>query len=276
MIEEVEGELRIKGRGVSKGKVKGTVLKSLIPLSFKDDISLENSEIIAQGSEIYGTQIKDRVFVLPHSKKMEDYPKTLSELRERNMQPIALVAGTLDVPIVQDVINSEVPALDRIDISLLETGDDVDVNGTSGTIVLRNVTLKKIATSIIDSKGKILILKRSDDVGTYKGRWACVSGYIEKGEIADETALREISEELGLERDDLEFVRKGKVLYARDKEIMWAVHPFLFQAKKPDIKLDWEHDLYKWIFPDEINNYETVPKLKETIESVLISEESET
>ena len=276
MIEEVEGELRIKGRGVSKGKVKGTVLKSLSPLSLKDDISLENSEILVEANEIYGAQIKDRVLVLPYSKMMEDYPKTLSELRERNLLPIALVAETLDVSIIQDAINSEVPALDRIDISLLETGDDVDVNGTSGTIVLRNVTLKNIVTSIINSKGKILILKRSDDVGTYKGRWACVSGYIEKGEVADETALREISEELGLERDDLEFVRKGKVLYAREKEIMWAVHPFLFQAKKPEIKLDWEHDLYRWILPEEIKNYETVPKLKETIESVFIGEDGET
>ena len=271
MIEEVEGGLRIKGRGISKGKVRGTVIKSLLPLSLADDISLENSEILAEDSEIHGTQIKDRVFVLPYIKRIKDYPNTLSRLKERNLQPTALVVESLDVPIMQDAVQSEVPAVDGIDTSLLETGDDVDVNGTSGAVALRNVTLKKIVTSVINSKGKILILKRSGDVGTYKGRWACVSGYIEKGETPDETALREISEELNLERDDMEFVRKGKVLYTRDKEIMWAIHPFLFQTKKPEIKLDWEHDLYKWIFPEEVENYETVPKLKEAIESVFKS-----
>jgi predicted aconitase with swiveling domain/8-oxo-dGTP pyrophosphatase MutT (NUDIX family) len=274
MIEEVEGELRIKGRGISKGKVKGMVLKSLMPLSFAQDISFKNSEILAEESEIHGTEIKDRVFVLPSIRHTEKYPNTLNLLKERKLQPTALVAESLDVPVIQDAINSDLPAVDRIDTSLFETGDDVDVNGTSGAVDLRNVTLKNITTSIMISKSKILILKRSDDVGTYKGRWACVSGYIEKGETADETALREISEELGLERDDIEFVRKGKVLYARDETLLWAIHPFLFETKKPDIKLDWEHDIHKWIFPKEAENYETVPKLKEAIESVLMNDRS--
>jgi len=275
MIEEVEGELKIKGRGISKGKVKGSVIKSLLPLSFSDDINLENSEVLPPESEIFGTQIKERIFVLPYTKHSADYPDVLTKLKERNLQPIALVSESLDMHVVQDAINSEIPAVDRIDINLLETGDDIDVNGTNGTVNLRNVLLKKITTSVILSKDKILILKRSDDVSTYKGRWACVSGYIEKGETADETARREISEELGLEKEDLDFIRKGKVLYARDKTLLWAIHPFLFEAKKPEIELDWEHIQFKWILPEEIKDYETVPKLKEAIESVLSEGKSE-
>jgi predicted aconitase with swiveling domain/8-oxo-dGTP pyrophosphatase MutT (NUDIX family) len=271
MIEEVEGELRIKGRGVSKGKVKGSVLKSLLPLSLAQDIGLEDSKILVNESEIFGTEIKDRVFVLPLVRAPHKDTNTLTNLKERNLQPLGLVAESLDMPVIQDAINSEIPAVDTMDISLFETGDDVEVNGTNGTVDLRNVTLKNIATSVLISQGQILILKRSDDVGTYKGRWACVSGYIEKGETADETALREISEELGLDRDDIEFVRKGKVLYARDEALLWAIHPFLFESKKPKIKLDWEHDLHRWILPGEIENFETVPKLKEAIESVLMN-----
>ena len=271
MIEEVEGELRIKGRGLVKGKVTGTVIKSLLPLTLADDIDLESSEIVNERSMIHGTPIKDRVLVLPFHKKVEDYPNTLSRLKERNLHPVALLAELLDRSMIEDANQSEIPAVDRIDTSLFETGDDVDVNGLNGIVDLKNVSLKKITTSIITSKGKILILKRSDDVGTYKGRWAGVSGYIEKGEIPDETALREVSEELNLGRDDIEFVRKGEVLYARDEALLWVVHPFLFEAKKSDIKLDWEHIEYKWILPEDINDYITVPKLKETIESVRIT-----
>jgi hypothetical protein len=34
------------------------------------------------------------------------------------------------------------------------------------------------------------------------------------------------------------------------------------------IRIDWEHDEARWINPDEIQSYDTVPKLKETLESV--------
>lgn len=131
---------------------------------------------------------------------------------------------------------------------------------------LDDVEKKDIATSVLTFQGKILILKRSDKVGTYRGLWACVSGYIEKGEEADETALREITEELGLAKDDVKLLKKGDVIYARDNTMLWAIRPFLFAANKTEFIIDWEHVEYKWIFPDEIVDYNTVPKLKETID----------
>ena len=136
-------------------------------------------------------------------------------------------------------------------------------------IDLEDVIKKDIATSVLTFQGKILILKRSDKVGTYRGMWACVSGYIEEGEEAEETAKREITEELGLSKDDVKLLRKGDVIHARDNRMLWAIHPFLFEANKTEFKIDWEHVEYKWILPDEISSYNTVPKLKETIDSLL-------
>lgn len=271
MIEEVEGELRIKGRKISKGKIEGSVIKSMIPLSL-DDVSLKTSEVLNPQNKIFGEPIKDRVLVFPYYKGVKGYDNPISKLKDKNLHPKAIVAESLDMKIISDIVNSEIPAMDRIDISLLETGDEMIVNGTNGFVTLKNVTLKNITTSVITLDGKILILKRSDNVGTYKGRWACVSGYVEKGETPDETAIREISEELSLERQDYEFVRKAEVLYARDKETMWAIHPFLFEVKSGSIKLDWEHIQFKWISLEDIGDYTAVPKLKKTIESVFIRE----
>jgi hypothetical protein len=72
-----------------------------------------------------------------------------------------------------------------------------------------------------------------------------------------------------LESDDYNLLKKGNMVYARDKAVVWAVHPFLFEVKKKEIMLDWEHMDYLWISPGEIDNYSTVPKLKETLKSVL-------
>jgi len=35
------------------------------------------------------------------------------------------------------------------------------------------------------------------------------------------------------------------------------------------IRIDWEHTQFKWIKPHEIDNYTTMPKLKETLAQVL-------
>ena len=128
---------------------------------------------------------------------------------------------------------------------------------------------KQVVTSFLESGNKILILRRSDRVGTYQGRWAGVSGYIERD--ADEQAFIEIEEETSLAQDELELIKRGKPLLIRDEKlgIKWVVHPYLFRTKgRSKIRIDWEHKEMKWIDPEEIDSFETVPMLKETLARV--------
>jgi 8-oxo-dGTP pyrophosphatase MutT (NUDIX family) len=140
-------------------------------------------------------------------------------------------------------------------------------NNSSGRVIHKDV-----ATSVISYNGKILVLRRSQKVGTYKGDWACVSGYIEEEETPIQTAYKELSEEVGLRQEDVELVTEGEVVHARDGEILWVIHPFHFRAKTNIIKIDWEHVEYKWIFAEELDDLPTVPKLKETIMSVFVEQ----
>lgn len=126
-----------------------------------------------------------------------------------------------------------------------------------------------VVSCFIKKNGKILILKRSRKVGTYRGKWATVSGYIEDWERDDETAIKEIKEEIGVSEDDVEFIRKAKPVEVKDKEGEWVIHPYLFRLKIDKIRIDWEHDEYKWIDPVNVKNYETAPMLKETLNDVL-------
>ncbi len=51
--------------------------------------------------------------------------------------------------------------------------------------------------------------------------------------------------------------------------IKWTVHPFLFQVKdRSKVRIDWEHKEYRWIAPEEMDSYDTVPGLKEVFQSV--------
>jgi len=129
--------------------------------------------------------------------------------------------------------------------------------------------MKKInvVTSFLEHDGKILILRRSDKVRTMKHKWAGISGYIEEDETALESALKEIQEEVGLKKEDVKLVKVAEPLEVPDTErdTLWIVHPHLFKTSNTNIRLDWEHDQYKWIDPEDIANYDTVLMLKETL-----------
>ncbi|MBI4173539.1 MAG: NUDIX domain-containing protein [Candidatus Aenigmarchaeota archaeon] len=133
---------------------------------------------------------------------------------------------------------------------------------------------KKIATAILMHGGKVLILKRSELVGSYRGKWAGVSGYIKPNETALQAALREVQEETGIGRKELHILASAAVSTPdRQLGIDWQVAAFLFAARRTGIKLDWEHDGLAWIRPAEIKGYQTVPRLAETLQLLLAAME---
>ena len=127
--------------------------------------------------------------------------------------------------------------------------------------------MKQVVTCFLKHNSKILILRRSHNVGSFKGKWAGISGFIES--TTDEQAFTEIAEETRLSGDDVNLVKKGLPLEVEEEGNSWVVHPYLFDIKnKEKIEADWEHNELKWIEPREIDNYDTVPMLKEALARV--------
>ena len=123
---------------------------------------------------------------------------------------------------------------------------------------------------------RILIVRRSQRVGSYNARWGGISGFVEKDVTPDEQAYTEIREETGLQRDQVRMLRRGPVVEYVDPSIgrHWYVHPFLFEVLAPDaVHTDWEAEAMRWISPADLKNYETVPKLQEAYESAVNGEE---
>ena len=126
-----------------------------------------------------------------------------------------------------------------------------------------------VVTCFLMHNDLILILKRSDLVRTHKGKWAGVSGYIEPGETEELTAYKEIREETGLQDTDVELVRKGDPVHVQDGPKVWVVHPFLFKTETAEITIDWEHTEYRWILPDELQDYDFVVFLDHALKAVI-------
>jgi len=124
-----------------------------------------------------------------------------------------------------------------------------------------------VVTAFLRHDGRILLLRRSDQVGSYRGRWAAVSGYLEEP-TALAQALREIEEETGIPPAALALAAEGPPIAVDDGALQrrWVVHPFLFDlASLPTVRLDWEHSACRWVRPAELPSLPTVPRLADAL-----------
>jgi 8-oxo-dGTP diphosphatase len=121
----------------------------------------------------------------------------------------------------------------------------------------------------LESDGRILLLRRSDKVGSYRGYWSGVSGYLESD--PDSQALTEIREETGLLAEDVRLVKKSFPIPIEDPQNckIWLVYPFLFHVKdRTKVRIDWENSELCWTEPDKLDEFVTVPGLKTVLSSV--------
>ncbi len=124
----------------------------------------------------------------------------------------------------------------------------------------------------LPNKDKILLLKRSKKVLTYEGKWNSVAGYLDELKPIQEKVVEEIEEELGIKKNKISSIFLGESYEFKDNEIKktWIVLPVLVELKnEPEIKLDREHTEYKWIEPEELENFDIVPNLIKSLKRVV-------
>ncbi len=96
---------------------------------------------------------------------------------------------------------------------------------------------------VVNEYGEIALSKQSYISDKY---WTFTAGFMKPGETAEETAVREVSEELGLEVERLEY--GGTYWFALREQLM---HGFIGFVKKKDFTLSVEVDEARWVTLDE-------------------------
>lgn len=133
-----------------------------------------------------------------------------------------------------------------------------------GRIDYTHADIAPVVTIFVSYQGKVLLLKRSNQVLTYKGKWNTVAGYLDELKPLQEKVFEELSEELGIIKRDIKTIHMGTSYSFTDTNIerTWIVHPVSVElTHKIKIYLDLEHTEYRWIHPSEIKHYDTVPNL---------------
>lgn len=121
-----------------------------------------------------------------------------------------------------------------------------------------------VVTAVVKVKDKVLILKKSAKDYNYPNKWSFCSGYVKEFESAEDTVLREIKEETGL---DAKIIRRGTLFEKTDKNKKrnWVIMPFLCIVKSRNVNLDHENVDFRWIHSKNIKNYPTVPGLEKDL-----------
>lgn len=153
------------------------------------------------------------------------------------------------------------PVVGGLPPDLFVEGDVVEVDGDRGSATIEGVAESHVVTAFVERPdGRILLLRRSEAVGSFRGRWAGVSGFLEDP-TPEGQAIRELREETGLDLGSTGPVATGPLVYARDGPRIWTVHPFRFRIDRGEVRLDWEHTEFEWVDPGEIARRPTVPHL---------------
>ena len=120
---------------------------------------------------------------------------------------------------------------------------------------------------LLRNRGEVLLLRRSDQAGSYTSRWGAVAGHAEGD--PDRAAREEIAAETGLD-DAVAFVRASDPFEVTDDDLdtRWIVYPYLFDCESRAVEPNDETTEVEWVAPIEIRRRGTVPDLWTSYERV--------
>lgn len=129
--------------------------------------------------------------------------------------------------------------------------------------------MQKVVTCFPLHKGKVLLLKRSDDVSTYPGKWGTVTGYLEDSTV-EERCYQELEEELGIGDGEVIKCEQGEQFSFTDDDHDWQIHPVAAHIDEDkDFQLNVENTEYKWVDPQDVKMFDTVPELETSLKHAL-------
>ena len=126
--------MELKGRIIFKGVAEGEALTTSQQISFYGGVDPETSEILEKGHELQGKRIKGKILVFPTGKGSTVGSYTLYRLKKGGVAPAGIVNKECETVVAVGAIISEIPCVDEIDISKIETGDIVRLENGVVTI----------------------------------------------------------------------------------------------------------------------------------------------
>lgn len=129
--------IKLKGRGLVKGKAEGEALVSNQPISFVGGVDPNTGIVIEKEHDIEGQSIKGKVLIFPFGKGTTYNPFAVFAMKKRGTAPAAIINVKTEEIVLTGAILAEIPFIDKLDkdpLKVIESGDYVKVDGDTGTL----------------------------------------------------------------------------------------------------------------------------------------------
>jgi len=118
---------QLKGRIIYKGKAEGEALVTEMPISFYGGVDPNTGVVIEKGHQLNGQSVKGKILVFPQGKGSTVGSYTLYRMKKNGASPAGMINKECETIIAVGAIISEIPCVDKVDISKIKTGIKVAI-----------------------------------------------------------------------------------------------------------------------------------------------------
>ena len=120
-------EIRVLARVVKAGCAQGEALVSPEPIGFFGGVDPDTGAVIDPGHPLEGKSVAGRVLTFPTGKGSTVGSYILYRLARNGLAPAAIVNAEADPVVAVGAVIADIPMVDHVDISRIQTGDWVEV-----------------------------------------------------------------------------------------------------------------------------------------------------
>ena len=121
--------MKLAGRLITHGHAEGEALVSREAIGFFGGVDPETGVVVEPGHALEGRSIAGKILVFPNGKGSTVGSYTIYRLRKKGLAPAGIINAQSEAIVAVGAIISDIPMVDRIDISQIRTGVKVTING---------------------------------------------------------------------------------------------------------------------------------------------------
>ncbi len=121
--------MELKGKAVFSGRVKGEALVTKDQISFYGGVDPEKGVVTEKGHELEGKSFAGKILVFPSGKGSTVGSYGIYRAKKNGVAPAGMINSDCETIVAVGAIISEIPMVNRIDISKIKTGDMIEIDG---------------------------------------------------------------------------------------------------------------------------------------------------
>jgi hypothetical protein len=119
--------MEMKGRVVKQGKAEGEALACNAPVGFYGSVNPDTGVMEEKGHPLQGKSLAGKILVFTTGKGSTVGSYTLYRMKKNGVAPKAMVCAESEPINAVGAIISDIPMVDKIDVTKIKTGDKVRI-----------------------------------------------------------------------------------------------------------------------------------------------------